>query len=45
MVLINARNLAHDSRVKLSHAYVTMLAALAGEMAGICVTYVLPKLA
>ena len=33
---INARNLAHDFGVSLVHASVVMLAALAGEMAGIC---------
>ena len=37
MVLINAKNLAHDSG--LVHACVVMLAALAREMAGICDIY------
>ena len=39
MAHINARNLAHDLGVKLGHACVAMLAAPAGEMAGICDTY------
>ena len=36
----NARNPVHDFIIKLSHAYVATLAALAGEMTGMCDTWV-----
>ena len=39
MVLMNARNLAHDSDVSLVHACVATLVALAREVAGICDIY------
>ena len=43
--LINARNLAHEFSVSLVHASVVMLAALTGEMAGICDYVCIIKLA
>ena len=43
--VINARNLAHDFSVSLVHASVVTLAALTGEMAGMCDYVCIIKLA
>ena len=43
--VINARNSAHDFGVYLVHSSVVMLAALAGEIAGICDYLCVVKLA